>query len=85
VGLARSLAQELGKKEVLVNLVNPGFMRSRMTEQLDEKIVQAHIASSPLGRDSNPEEVAEFLVYLCSDRMAQVTGQVFHWESRRNV
>ena len=83
IGLAKSLAQELGKKKVLVNAVNPGFMKSRMTEHIPEEVVQKNLEQSPLHRFSDPAEVADFLIYLCSDRMAQVTGQVFHFESRK--
>ncbi len=83
IGLAKSLAQELGKKNILVNAVNPGFMQSKMTESMPEQAVQAHLAASPLNRVSNPEEVADFLIYLCSDAMQGVSGQVLHFESRK--
>lgn len=83
VALAKSLAQELGRKEILVNCVNPGFMKSRMTESLPPEIFEKNRRESALGRISDPEEVARFLVYLCSDQMTQVTGQVFHFESRK--
>lgn len=83
VALAKSLAQELGPKEVLVNCLNPGFMKSRMTEPLPPELIQRNIRESALGKFSNPEEVADFLVYLSSDRMTQVTGQLFHFESRK--
>lgn len=83
IALARSLAQELGKKNILVNAVNPGFMKSRLTEGLPEGVIQKNLADSPLHRFSDPEEVADFLVYLCSDQMTQVTGQVLHFESRK--
>lgn len=82
IGLAKSLAQELGKKNVLINAVNPGFMLSAMTEDLPEEFKQKSLDDSLLGRVSNPEEVADFLVYLCTGAMNQVTGQVLHWESR---
>lgn len=83
VALAKSLAQELGRKEILVNCVNPGFMKSRMTESLPPEVIEKNINESALRRLSNPEEVADFLVYLSSDKMTQVTGQVFHYESRK--
>lgn len=83
VGLAKSLAQELGRKEILVNCINPGFMRSRMTESLPPAIFEKNVQESALGRISNPDEVADFLVYLAGDQMTQVTGQVFHYESRK--
>lgn len=83
IGLAQSLAQELGRKEILVNCINPGFMKSRMTESLPPEVIEKNIRESVLGKLSNPEEVADFLVYLSSDHMTQATGQVFHFESRR--
>ncbi|MBI3312756.1 MAG: SDR family oxidoreductase [Candidatus Omnitrophica bacterium] len=83
IGLVKSLAQELGKKRILANAVNPGFMMSPMTENLPEEVIQKNRDLSPLARFSDPEEVAEFLIYLCSDLMTQVTGQVLHFESRK--
>ena len=83
VGMARSLAHELGKKEILVNCVNPGFMKSRMTESLPREVIEKNIRDSVLNKLSNPEEVADFLVYLLSDHMTQVSGQIFHFESRK--
>ena len=83
IALTKSLAQELGSRKVLVNAVNPGFMKSRMTELLPEEVIEANRMASPLEQFSDPNEVADFLVYLCSDRMSQVTGQVFHFESRK--
>jgi 3-oxoacyl-[acyl-carrier protein] reductase len=82
IALAKSLAAELGKKNILVNAVNPGFMKSRMTEWLPPEVIQKNLDASSLNRFSDPDEVADFLVYLCSDQMTQVTGQIFHWESR---
>lgn len=81
--LVKSLAEELGPSGILVNAVNPGFMLSAMTRNLAEPYLQKNREASPLGGYSDPEEVARFLVYLCSDEMTQVTGQVFHYESRR--
>ena len=83
IGLTKSLAQELGKRNILVNAVNPGFMKSKMTAGLPEAVIQANLDMSPLSRISSPEEVADFLVYLSSDNMQQVTGQVFSFESRK--
>ncbi len=83
IGLAKSMAQELGKKNILVNAVNPGFMKSAMTENLPEQVLQNNLEASPIARYSEPGEVADFLFYLCSDAMKGVTGQVFHFESRK--
>lgn len=84
IGLAKSLAAELGKRNILVNAINPGFMESRMTEKVPQEVRERCLQESCLASFSNPEEVAEFIVYLCSDQMTQVTGQVLHFESRRN-
>ncbi len=83
VALAQSLAQELGKKQILVNCVNPGFMKSAMTQSLPEAVFEKNIRESTLGRISNPEEAADFLVYLSSPQMTQASGQVFHYEARK--
>jgi 3-oxoacyl-[acyl-carrier protein] reductase len=82
IAMTKTLARELGRKRILVNAVNPGFMKSSMTENLPERIIQRNIEMSPLKTLSNSDEVADFLIYLSSDRMRQVTGQVFHFESR---
>lgn len=82
IAMTKTLAKELGRKKILVNAVNPGFMRSAMTQHLPEKIFEKALLESPLKTYSDPEEVAGFLVYLSSDLMRQVTGQVFHFESR---
>lgn len=83
LGLVKSLAKELGSRKILVNALNPGFMKSRMTEALPEQVVNAHLEASPLKVHADPAEAAAFLTFLCSDQMVQVTGQVFHFESRQ--
>ncbi len=83
VGLVKSLAQEWGNEGILVNAINPGFMLSRMTENLAEEYLERNRRASPLSQYSNPEEVARFILYLSSEAMTQATGQVFHFESRR--
>jgi len=82
IAMTKTLARELGRKNILVNAVNPGFMTSAMTQTLPEQILQSNLERSPIKKISDPEEVADFLVYLSSDLMRQVTGQVFHFESR---
>jgi len=82
IAMTKTLAKELGRKKILVNAVNPGFMQSAMTANVPRDILEKNLEESPLKTFSNPEEVAEFLLFLSSDRMCQVTGQVFHFESR---
>lgn len=82
IAMTKTLAKELGRKKILVNAVNPGFMRSSMTADVPQEVLQRNLEDSPLKAFSDPEEVADFLIYLSSDQMRQVTGQVFHFESR---
>lgn len=82
VALAKSLAQELGRREISVNCVNPGFMKSGLTASLPPPVIEKNLEAAALKRLSNPEEAADFLVYLSSDRVTQVSGQIFHYESR---
>jgi len=82
IAMTKTLAKELGRKKILVNAVNPGFMRSFITANVPQEILQKNLEESPLKTFSDPEEVADFLLFLSSDRMRQVTGQVFHFESR---
>lgn len=82
IAMTKTLAKELGRKKILVNGVNPGFMESTMTGSLSPQTLQRNLEESSLKSFSDPDEVADFLVYLSSDRMRQVTGQVFHFESR---
>ena len=83
IGLTKSLAQELGKKNILVNAVNPGFMPSSMTKDLPDTVIQKNREANPLGKYSDPAQVADFLAYLSSDAMTQVTGQVLNFEGRK--
>lgn len=80
--LTKSLAKELGKKKILVNALNPGFMKSKMTDVLPIEIIERNRRESVLDEISNPEEVADFMIYLMSDKMTLASGQVFNFESR---
>jgi 3-oxoacyl-[acyl-carrier protein] reductase len=82
IAMTLALARELGPKKILVNAVNPGFMRSRLTVALSEKVIQRALGRSPLETLADPVEAANFLIYLSSDLVSRVTGQVFHFESR---
>ena len=82
IAMMKSLAKELGRRQILVNAVNPGFMRSRMTADVPEAVIQKALNWSPLKTLSDPGEAADFLIYLCSGLVKQITGQVFHFESR---
>ncbi len=76
VGLARSLALELARDGVTVNVVAPGFVDTPMTERLPEHVRDRALARTPLGRAGRAEEVAAAVRFLCTDAAAFVTGVV---------
>jgi len=78
VGMAKSLARELGSRGVTVNCVAPGFIDTDMTRALPEDQKSALLAQIPLGRLGRPEDVAAAVAYLASPAAAYVTGAVLH-------
>jgi len=78
VGMAKSLARELGSRNITVNCVAPGFIDTDMTRALSEEQKSALLAQIPLGRLGRPEDVAAAVAYLASPAAAYVTGAVLH-------
>ncbi|HEY8068802.1 MAG TPA: 3-oxoacyl-ACP reductase FabG [Burkholderiales bacterium] len=78
VGMAKSLARELGSRNITVNCVAPGFIDTDMTRSLPEEQKSALLAQIPLGRLGKPEDVAAAVAYLASPAAAYVTGAVLH-------
>lgn len=77
-GLTRSLARELGSRNITVNCVAPGFIATDMTHALTEEQKQAMLASIPLGRAGSPEDIAGAVSFLVSPAAAYVTGTTVH-------
>lgn len=78
IGFTKSVAQELGSRNIRCNAIAPGFIETEMTAALDEKVVQEWRNSIPLKRGGSPEDVANATVFLASDMSAYVTGQTLH-------
>lgn len=76
VGMARSLARELGSRSITANVVAPGFVETDMTDALTEDQKQAIRDQVPLGRYASPDEIASAVTWLASDGAAYVTGAV---------
>jgi len=76
IGLARSIARELGSRGITANVVSPGFVATDMTAELAEDRKNEILAGVPLGRYAQPEEVAGAVTWLASDAAAYVTGAV---------
>lgn len=78
IGFTKSIALELGSRNIRCNAIAPGFIETEMTAVLDEKVVQGWRDSIPLKRGGLPEDVANACVFLASDMSAYITGQVLN-------
>jgi 3-oxoacyl-[acyl-carrier protein] reductase len=76
IGFTKALARELGSRGVRANVVAPGYISTRLTNELPEELQQSMLASTPLGRFGDPEDVAGAVRFLASDAAAFVTGEV---------
>ncbi len=78
IGFSKSIALELGSRNIRCNVIAPGFIETEMTEVLDEKVVEEWRNSIPLKRGGNPKDIAGTCVWLASDLSSYVTGQTIH-------
>lgn len=76
IGFTKSIAQELGSRNIRCNAIAPGFIETEMTHQLKEDVRDAWIKTIPLRRSGKPEDVADVVTFLASDLSSYVTGQV---------
>ncbi len=78
IGFTKSVALELGSRNIRCNAIAPGFIETEMTDKLDEKTVQGWREGIPLKRGGTPEDIANACLFFASDLSAYVTGQVLN-------
>ena len=76
IGITKTLAREYAGRNITVNAVAPGFIETRMTETLPEKIKESMLSEIPLGRFGKPEDIANAVSFLASDESSYITGQL---------
>lgn len=78
IGMTKSVAKELASRNIRVNAIAPGFIETAMTAELPEKAREELLASIPLKRLGKPEEVADLVLFLSSEKAQYITGQVIN-------
>lgn len=78
IALTKSFARELGKRNICVNAIAPGYIATEMTEKLSEKIKEEYISNIPLKRAGTPEDIAEAVCFLISPAASYITGTVIN-------
>jgi 3-oxoacyl-[acyl-carrier protein] reductase len=78
IGFTKSIALELGSRNIRSNAIAPGFIETEMTSELDDEIIQKWIQGIPLKRSGKPEDVANLCLFLSSDSSNFITGQVIN-------
>jgi len=76
IGFTKSVAKELGSRNIRCNAIAPGFIETEMTKELPEKVINDWLAKIPLKRTGTPEDVANACLFLASDMSSYITGQV---------
>ena len=76
IGLTKSAAKELASRNITVNAIAPGFVKTEMTDILSEEVKEQAMKQIPLGRFADPEDIANAAVFLASDSASYITGQV---------
>jgi len=76
IGFTKSLARELGSRNIRANVVAPGYVKTQLTDVLPEEATGAMLENTPLGRLGDPEDIAGAVRFLCSDAASFITGEV---------
>ena len=78
IGFTKSIAKELGSRNILANAIAPGFIKTSMTEVLSDKVKENIKAQIPLGKMGETKDVANLVKFLASEESSYITGQVIH-------
>ena len=78
VAMSKSLAIEYAKKNINVNCISPGFIKTAMTDKIDEKFKETIIAKIPSARLGEPDDIANAVVFLCSNEANYINGETLH-------
>lgn len=78
IAMSKSLALEYAKKNININCISPGFIKTAMTDKLDDKFKEAIIAKIPSARLGAPEDIANAVVFLCSNQSNYINGETLH-------
>jgi len=78
VAMSKSLAMEYAKKNININCISPGFIKTSMTEKIDEKFKETIVSKIPSARLGEPDDIANAVVFLCSDKSSYINGETLH-------
>ena len=78
IAMSKSLAIEYAKKNINVNCISPGFIKTDMTEKLDDKFKETIISKIPSGRLGDPNDIANAVLFLCSNQANYINGETLH-------
>ena len=78
VAMSKSLALEYAKKDININCISPGFIKTAMTDKIDEKFKETIISKIPSGRLGEPEDIANAVIFLASKESDYINGETLH-------
>ena len=78
IALSKSLAIEYGKKNININCISPGFIKTKMTDKIDEKFKEVIISKIPMARLGEPDDIANAVLFLSSNQSSYINGETIH-------
>jgi 3-oxoacyl-[acyl-carrier protein] reductase len=78
IGFTKAAAKELASRNININAIAPGFIETAMTDILKDDVKESMLSSIPMKKFGTPEDIANLVIFLCSDMSTYITGQVIH-------